>query len=35
MNIEILYKPAYALGVLSLTGGEAVRVEGGAIGLDG
>lgn len=31
MDIEILYKPSYSLGVLKLTGGEQVRVEGGAM----
>ena len=31
MEIEILYKPSYSLGVLKLTGGEQVRVEGGAM----
>lgn len=31
MNVEILYKPAYALGVLTLSSGEEVRVEGGAM----
>lgn len=31
MDIEILYKPAYALGVLTLGGNEQVRVEGGAM----
>ncbi len=31
MDIEILYKPAYSLGVLKLSGGEQVRVEGGAM----
>lgn len=31
MEIEILYKPSYSLGVLKLGGGEQVRVEGGAM----
>ena len=31
MDIEILYKPSYSLGVLKLGGGEQVRVEGGAM----
>jgi uncharacterized protein (TIGR00266 family) len=31
MDIEILYKPSYSLGVLKLTGNEQVRVEGGAM----
>ena len=31
MDIEILYKPSYSLGVLKLAGGEQVRVEGGAM----
>ncbi len=31
MNVEILYRPSYSLGVLTLTGGEEVRVEGGAM----
>jgi uncharacterized protein (TIGR00266 family) len=31
MDIEILYKPSYSLGVLKLKGGEQVRVEGGAM----
>lgn len=31
MNIEILYRPSYSLGVLTLAGGEEVRVEGGAM----
>ena len=31
MDIEILYKPSYSLGVLKLSGGEQVRVEGGAM----
>jgi uncharacterized protein (TIGR00266 family) len=31
MNVEILYKPAYALGVIALEGGEQVRVEGGSM----
>jgi uncharacterized protein (TIGR00266 family) len=31
MDIDILYKPSYSLGVLKLSGGEQVRVEGGAM----
>ena len=31
MNIEILYRPSYSLGVLKLASGEEVRVEGGAM----
>jgi len=31
MDIEILYKPAYSLGVVKLAGGEQVRVEGGSM----
>jgi uncharacterized protein (TIGR00266 family) len=31
MDIDILYKPSYSMGVLKLTGGEQVRVEGGAM----
>jgi uncharacterized protein (TIGR00266 family) len=31
MNIEILYKPAYSLGIINLDGGERVRVEGGSM----
>jgi uncharacterized protein (TIGR00266 family) len=31
MDVEILYKPSYSLGVLKLSGGEQVRVEGGAM----
>jgi len=31
MNIEILYKPSYSLGVLGLAGAEKVQVEGGAM----
>lgn len=31
MNVEILYKPSYSLGVITLAGGEEVRVEGGAM----
>lgn len=31
MNVEILYKPSYSLGVIKLAGGEDVRVEGGAM----
>ncbi|MBN2502761.1 MAG: TIGR00266 family protein [Anaerolineales bacterium] len=31
MKIDILYKPAYALGILSLEGNEEVRVEGGSM----
>ena len=31
MEIEILYKPSYSLGVLKLSGGEEVRVECGAL----
>ncbi|MDH5508328.1 MAG: TIGR00266 family protein, partial [Anaerolineae bacterium] len=31
MDIEILYKPSYSMGVLKLAGGEQVRVEGGSM----
>lgn len=31
MNVEILYKPSYSLGVIRLAAGEQVRVEGGAM----
>lgn len=31
MDVEILYKPSYSLGVIKLSGGEQVRVEGGAM----
>jgi uncharacterized protein (TIGR00266 family) len=31
MEINILYKPAYSLGVIALAGGEQVRVEGGSM----
>ena len=31
MDIDILYKPSYSMGVLKLSGGEQVRVEGGAM----
>lgn len=31
MDVDILYKPTYALGVCKLAGGEQVRVEGGAM----
>ena len=31
MEIEILYRPAYSLGVIRLGGGEEVRVEGGSM----
>ena len=31
MEIEILYRPSYSLGVLKLDGGEEVRVEGGSM----
>jgi uncharacterized protein (TIGR00266 family) len=31
MNIDIVYRPTYALGVIRLGGGEQVRVEGGAM----
>ena len=31
MDVEILYKPSYSLGMLKLAGGEEVRVEGGAM----
>ncbi|MEK6221358.1 MAG: TIGR00266 family protein [Chloroflexota bacterium] len=31
MDVDILYKPSYSLGVLKLAGGEEVRVEGGAM----
>lgn len=31
MDVEILYKPTYALGVCKLAGGEQVRVEGGSM----
>jgi len=31
MDIEILYKPSYSLGMLKLGGGEQVRVEGGSM----
>ena len=31
MDVEILYRPSYSLGVIKLAGGEEVRVEGGAM----
>jgi uncharacterized protein (TIGR00266 family) len=31
MEIEILYRPSYSLGLLTLEGGEEVRVEGGSM----
>jgi len=31
MDVEILYKPSYSMGVIKLRGGEQVRVEGGAM----
>lgn len=31
MEIDILYKPSYSMGIIKLTGGEQVRVEGGAM----
>jgi uncharacterized protein (TIGR00266 family) len=31
MEIEILYRPSYSLGMLKLEGGEEVRVEGGSM----
>ena len=31
MDVEILYKPSYSMGVIKLSGGEQVRVEGGAM----
>jgi uncharacterized protein (TIGR00266 family) len=31
MNIDIVYRPTYSLGVIRLAGGEQVRVEGGAM----
>ena len=31
MDIEILYRPSYSLGKISLEGGEEVRVEGGSM----
>ena len=31
MDIDILYKPSYSMGVLKLSGGEQVRVAGGAM----
>ncbi|NLF02305.1 MAG: TIGR00266 family protein [Anaerolineales bacterium] len=31
MEIEVLYRPSYSLGVLKLVGNESVRVEGGAM----
>jgi uncharacterized protein (TIGR00266 family) len=31
MDVEILYRPSYSLGVIRLDGGEQVRVEGGAM----
>jgi uncharacterized protein (TIGR00266 family) len=31
MNVEILYRPSYSMGVISLNGGEAVQVEGGSM----
>ena len=31
MNIEILYRPSYALGVITLIGGEEVQVEAGSM----
>jgi uncharacterized protein (TIGR00266 family) len=31
MEIEILYRPSYSLGLLKLEGGEEVRVEGGSM----
>lgn len=31
MNIEILYRPSYSMGVIQLDGNEGVRVEGGSM----
>jgi uncharacterized protein (TIGR00266 family) len=31
MDVEIMYRPSYSLGVIKLAGGEQVRVEGGAM----
>lgn len=31
MEVNIVYKPSYSLGILKLAGGEEVRVEGGAL----
>jgi uncharacterized protein (TIGR00266 family) len=31
MDVEILYRPSYSLGVIKLAGGEEVRVEGGSL----
>jgi uncharacterized protein (TIGR00266 family) len=31
MNVEILYRPSYSLGVIKLAGGEEVRVESGSM----
>lgn len=31
MDVEILYRPSYSLGLLKLTGGEQVRVESGSL----
>lgn len=31
MEVEIMYRPSYSLGVIKLAGGEQVRVEGGAM----
>ena len=31
MDIQVLYKPAYALGVIQLVGNEQVRVEAGSM----
>jgi uncharacterized protein (TIGR00266 family) len=31
MEVEILYRPSYSMGVLKLTSGEEVRVEGGSL----
>lgn len=31
MDVEILYRPSYSLGVIRLAGGEQIRVEGGAM----
>jgi uncharacterized protein (TIGR00266 family) len=31
MDVNIVYKPSYSLGILKLAGGEEVRVEGGAL----
>ena len=31
MNVEILYRPSYSMGVIRLNGGEGVQVEGGSM----